>query len=277
MFKLKYCADWRSLFFLLLALCAVYVPFFYSINSYLIIPWIYLSSWLCTLAMLINHNHQHCATFTHKKTNFFFDLLITAVIGYPSCDIYRAHNQNHHVYLGGNKDWAGVHVAGLGYGFERLLRYALVAIGAMKKAQRQPDTPSRPTRIELILKIERFFIIGLIVWLLYFDWAAFVLFMLLPNLLATQRLLEYNHILHDNGCDFSKIETCSHNVTSKLANWFYLNAGLHTAHHLQPGLHWSLLPEVHQQIKRNISDSYLHHSAMAFYFRYLASKKYVLN
>ena len=38
----------------------------------------------------------------------------------------------------------------------------------------------------------------------------------------------------------------SRNVTGRLINWLVLNNGFHTAHHLRPALHWSLLPELHR-------------------------------
>jgi fatty acid desaturase len=30
------------------------------------------------------------------------------------------------------------------------------------------------------------------------------------------------------------------------------NLGLHTAHHKRPGVHWSLLPQIHEEIKDQI-------------------------
>ena len=37
----------------------------------------------------------------------------------------------------------------------------------------------------------------------------------------------------------------SRNFTGKVINWFAFNNGYHGIHHDHPGLHWSLLPEVH--------------------------------
>lgn len=201
------------------------------------------------------------------------DLLMSAVLFFPSCIIYLAHHINHHQYSGDKGDWVGVDIAGTGSGFERLLRCYLVGLVAMKKAQKQADAPAWPKHIYKILKIERCFVILLVVTLLYIDWAAFVLFALIPNILGLQRIFEYNHILHDNGCDFSNTKTASHNVTSKLSNWFFFNGGFHTVHHEQPLVHWSLLPALHEQEKHKIPAQYLHHSVVAFYIRYLFSKK----
>lgn len=273
MLGLKYKADERSLAILVMALLAIYLPFFYFIPSYLILVWIYASSWLCTLVLLINHNHQHCHTFKHKSINLLFDLLMTAVFFFPSCMIYLSHNINHHHYAGGKQDWIGVRIAGLGSGFERLLRYYVSALWQLKKAKSQPDLPSQPTHIINTLKLERIMLVGLILGLLYIDWAATVLFVLLPSILGGRRLFEYNHILHDNGCQFDQLERCSHNVTSKLANWFYFNGGFHTAHHAQPQLHWSLLPQLHDELKQKIPSHYIHHSATFFYVSYLLSNK----
>jgi beta-carotene hydroxylase len=36
-------------------------------------------------------------------------------------------------------------------------------------------------------------------------------------------------------------------MTGKLANFFLLNSGYHTAHHIRPAMHWSKLPNFHDQ------------------------------
>lgn len=37
------------------------------------------------------------------------------------------------------------------------------------------------------------------------------------------------------------------NFTGKWLNFWAMNNGYHTVHHLWPGLHWSKLPEAHEQ------------------------------
>jgi fatty acid desaturase len=50
----------------------------------------------------------------------------------------------------------------------------------------------------------------------------------------------------------------SYNVVDKLYNATSFNLGYHTAHHYKQAVHWSLLPELHDEIKEHIpADCYL--------------------
>lgn len=272
LFGLKYLADIHSLILIVIALFLIYFPQFYPINPYLIVPWILICSWFCTKAALVNHNHQHCATFVYQPLNWILDLCITACIGYAACDICIPHNQNHHRYHGTSEDWMGVHIGGTGYGWTRLMRYMLKATFIMKKIQAKSPDVERSASLQRKLWAQRVFLFLLIGFLLWHNWLNFLLFMSIPCLIAYKRLMDYNHLMHD-GCDLSSIETCTYNYVGKLENWLHLNVGFHTAHHMKPGLHWSLLPKFHDEIKHKIPEQYIYHSALIFYIRYLFSKK----
>ena len=42
------------------------------------------------------------------------------------------------------------------------------------------------------------------------------------------------------------------NNVNPLFNYVTCNLGYHTAHHKRPGVHWSLLPQIHEEIKHRI-------------------------
>ena len=75
------------------------------------------------------------------------------------------------------------------------------------------------------------------------------------------RCLAFSHVdpvAHAAACGTnsatSQVNDASRNRESRLYNALTGNLGLHTAHHKRPGLHWSLLPELHERIRHRIPD-----------------------
>jgi hypothetical protein len=55
-----------------------------------------------------------------------------------------------------------------------------------------------------------------------------------------------NFVQHD-GCDEDHPYNHSRNFVGRWFNWLTFNNGFHGMHHVQPGLHWSLLAKAHAE------------------------------
>ena len=83
--------------------------------------------------------------------------------------------------------------------------------------------------------------------LLFVDWKKALLFVFVPHLGAVWGITAVNFVQHD-GCDEDHPYNHSRNFVGKWFNWLTFNNGFHGMHHMQPGLHWSLLGEKHAEL-----------------------------
>lgn len=93
-------------------------------------------------------------------------------------------------------------------------------------------------------------LLGLLVW--YRPVPAFFVFFLpmVIGMLITSWATYGHHAGLSTDNDFE----ASHNNVNYWFNLFTGNLGYHTAHHHKQGVHWSKLPELHEQIKQHIPD-----------------------
>jgi fatty acid desaturase len=94
------------------------------------------------------------------------------------------------------------------------------------------------------LLIESVCVWGIKLAVLAIDWKRGLLLVFLPHVLANWGIVSVNYLQHD-GCDETHPVNHSRNFVGRLFNYFTFNNGFHGAHHLTPGLHWSLLPAYH--------------------------------
>jgi len=105
-------------------------------------------------------------------------------------------------------------------------------------------------RYFLLMKLPLWGLIGIGLWL---NPLATVLIFLLPGVLTLLHSAWATYE-HHSGLPLDGHHNASRNRTSPLYNALTGNLGLHTAHHKRPGLHWSLLPELHAEIEGEIPD-----------------------
>jgi len=243
---LNYRQDRRSILFLFVTLWLLVTPLCITIPGDLVLPWISLSSLFCFNACIIAHNHIHHATFMTAWHNELFSHLLGIAKGHTSTGVVVSHNLNHHRYHGAEQDWSRASLAGSGPGLVRMLRYVINASVTMARGRNAVSAPRLKASQKSQLQRERLTLIAFLLPVLLLDWRQAILFVFFPWCAGMAMLLGVNLMQHD-GCQTEDPYRNSRNFTSRLANWFFLNNGSHTAHHLQPQLHWSHLRRVHEQ------------------------------
>jgi fatty acid desaturase len=203
---------------------------------------------------VIHHNHAHRPMWRWPWLNRVTDLWLTALQGHPTFVFRPAHNDNHHRYRHGPKDVARTYrFAGgdtntlVGYLIHPFQAVA-VLYPLLWRYLRKLRTGC-PARFHIALA--QYALVGA-VWL----WAAAasptqaLLYVLIPQALALHWLLGANYFQHAHADGFSRWNYARN--FEGAVNWLYFNIGLHTAHHEQPGLHWSELPAAHTALRQRI-------------------------
>lgn len=205
-----------------------------------------------------NHHHQHTPTFKQKPLNRLLELFYALHTGITT-HLWLLHHVlgHHHNYLDQSKDesrWkrkSGVEMGELEY----TLNVAATAYPrGFKVGKRFP-------------KIQKTFIgyalltIAVVAVLVYFKPMQALLLFVLPmicGLLFTAWATYEHHSGLNSDCHFE----ASRNNLSRFYNITTGNLGYHTAHHYKQGVHWSLLPGIHEQIKDKIPSHLVKYAAL---------------
>lgn len=220
-------------------------------------PWVAALSIapLTVLSMLvapINHHHQHLNTFRSPVLNRFYDLVLALQTGVSPYAWVLHHNLGHHRnYLhqrphaqADESTWTrvdGEQMSRVEYTFDLLLRHQADILQVGLKHPKQ-------LRSLLLMKLPLYGLLGLGLW-----WNPLntLLVFLIPAFLTLTHTIWATYE-HHAGSDTSSHLTASVNRDNRIFNLLSGNLGLHTAHHMRPGVHWSLLPQLHEQIKHQI-------------------------
>lgn len=205
----------------------------------------------------INHHHQHLNTFRSPWLNRVYDLALSLQTGVGPYSWVLHHNLGHHVnYLNQHPHpspdesaWTrrdGTPMTRVQYTLDMLLRHQsdIYQVGL-----RYP----RYMRAWLAMKLPLYATIGLLLWLNPLNT---VIVFLGPGFIALTHTIWATYE-HHAGCETDDHLVGSVNRENRLYNVLTCNLGLHTAHHKRPGVHWSLLPRVHDEIRDGIPDHLL--------------------
>lgn len=251
---LKYKAD-RGPVAYVLAMFAVHVLLWWFAS-----PMVALASTLpLAIASMfvapINHHHQHLNTFRSPVVNRFYDLALALQTGVAPYSWTLHHNLGHHLnYLNQHPHtspdesaWTrrdGTQMGRVEYTLDMLLRHQS---DIFRVGQQYP----RFRRYWLAMKLPLW---GLLGGALFVNPLNTLLIFLIPGFMALTHTIWATYE-HHAGCPTDDHVLGSFNRDNRLYNWMTGNLGLHTAHHSRPGVHWSLLPRLHEEIKHQIPES----------------------
>lgn len=251
-------SDLRSLAFVAVAIGLLVVPHASWPEGAWAVAWPAVAAWACFIASIVSHNHLHCAVFSRVWPNVAFNVALSLARGHTASGIIVPHNFNHHPKALREDDWIRPQLAGYGLGWIRLLRYVRRASSNMLVQRNAAGAPALPSTQRTSLVIEKVVLAAWIIGLAWHDWRVFLWFNLVPWGVGLALLVGVNLLQHDR-CDADRPLGESRNFTGRFGNWLFFNNGYHTAHHLEPGLHWSRLPERHAALRGRLPDADLEH------------------
>jgi fatty acid desaturase len=158
------------------------------------------------------------------------------------------HNLGHHVnYLDQTKDesgWKRKDGSIMGE-FEYTVRLALTGYTTALKVGRKHPKYKRG------LFTVGTFCFAMLTLAFWYNWFNALMVFALP-MLAGYIVTCWHTYSHHAGLDTDNHFEASYNIMHKWYNTFTGNLGYHTAHHFKQAVHWSKLPELHEEIKDKI-------------------------
>jgi beta-carotene hydroxylase len=242
------------------------------------------AGWLLPLALysgfcagVFAHNHNHCPVFRSRRANALFSTWISIFYGYPTFAWIPTHNRNHHTFVNRPGD------ATITWRYSRRNTWSIAASFFFVSAWWQRGL-IRDFVATARARSPRLFrgIVAQTVTVAVAHGAAlaaaltlhgprrgaaaYLVGFLVPAASGLWGMIFINYVQHVH-CDPWSPHDHSRNFTGRLGNWLVFNAGFHTAHHEQPGAHWSTLPARHARIADRIDPALRQRSVLGFCLR----------
>lgn len=244
---LKFRADRRPIAFAH-ATFALHALVFFLAPTWLALVCVVPLTLISMFVAPINHHHQHLNAFRAAWLNRIYDLVLALQTGIAPFAWVLHHNIGHHVnYLNqrpharpDESKWTrrdGSTMGRVEYTIDLVLHHQIdiVRLGLRHRRYLRPF---------LWMKLPLWTILGLA---FYYNPANAFLAIWLPGFLTLAHTAWATYE-HHAGFHPTNHYDASYNNTNPIYNYMTCNLGLHTAHHLRPGAHWSLLPAIHAEI-----------------------------
>lgn len=264
-------SDLRTLGFVASFFAGVSVLWTQSLPVWAVVP---IYAWVLLMAMVvsvINHNALHTPVFRARFLNRALQVVLGFVYGAPISVYVPVHNQSHHKHSQTQRDVTRSAKLRSRYNLVNFLSAATIIGSDTLKDDVRYFKVQRKKRSAIWshLKLESVFLLAYVGVTLYLDWKNFLWLVFVPWQVSQIFIVGINYMQHDGcnpdnaGYDFAR------NLTGKIFNWFFLNNGFHTVHHLQPGLHWSKTRAAHEAlVAPHIHKSLVADNAAVFFWHY---------
>lgn len=222
------------------------------------------TGWLCAI---VAHNTVHCPVFRQRWMNSAFQVWVSLSYGFPISEYIPGHNLSHHRFLQAREDVMRTSKVRFRWHLLNLLAFPFAVSPAILRGNRRYALLKGNAAWHRQRRLEMVIVWGVKAGLFLLDWRKALVLVLLPEIVANLGIVGINFFWHD-GCDAEHPVNHSRNFVSPLLNFLTLNNGYHGVHHLEPGLHWSLLPEAHaQRIRPGLHPALEQRSLLAYAWR----------
>lgn len=267
---LKYKADTRSVFFIIITTCLFVFLWMNGseLSTGVFVPLYILQLYMAVVVAVMVHNHQHLPMWKNKWMNILTDNWLTAFYGFPVFGWIPTHNSNHHVHINKEEDYTRTYQVTEKNNLLTLVTYPALSGMKQQKAifQYMVELWSSNRRkfwfhLLQVVSLFAFIIVAFII-----DWKKAIWYVIIPQQISLYSVLIFNYVQHIHADEESPINH-SRNFTGWGLNFTLPNNGYHTAHHMSPGLHWSKLADKHKEIESQIDPRLNEKSFLWFIFK----------
>lgn len=247
---LKYKDDWRCVAVMTAVTALCVGQWIRGVHAALVGLAIVLSLPVAVLA----HNHHHAPMWRSRALNTLTGYWLTFFYGGPAIAWLAIHNRSHHAHQNRpTLDVTSTHNVGDRNDLVGAILYVPRCLSGMtRQAGRALGTIYRRNPRHFWFHLSHIVLLyGTIALLLWIDWKKALWTVVLPQQLAINAIANFNFFQHADTVPGAKYDS-SRNFTGALFNAYLFNAGLHTVHHQQPKLHWSLAAAEHAKIAARI-------------------------
>lgn len=250
---MKHVEDWRSVGIVLFTLCTLKLHWelYSSAQSWLVWSFFFIfNSTFCWFCATIVHNSIHVPPFRRQVLNDFWQLLLVATYGYAVSVLIPGHNLSHHKFTQTAKDVMRTDQMRYEWHFINLIMFFPTIFLRVYKQDNdymyEMSKQGAPIFYQTARELIWFFSYS--GFLVYCDWRKYIMVLLLPQAVAKWGIVTINMFQHD-GLPTPEEDkyNYSRNFTDPVLNYFTCNNGYHTAHHDNPGTHWSKYKQIHEK------------------------------